>query len=192
MGADPVLPGLSVVLVHSARGRATGAIVAAAAAAAAVSRDFEVVVVENGLGEHTASSAELVRDPRLRIRLLVHPHSRGSGAALRSGLDAARMPWVLLLEEARPIELPELGVLVAAATSADIVVGRREPARPAGGWRRLLRRPAADALVLIRRDVLERFALRAGDKAIGAQALVRCREAGARVAERSLPVNGQP
>lgn len=191
MGAEAPLPGLSVVLVHSARGRATGAIVAAATAAASVSRDFEVVVVENGVGEHTAASAELLRDPRLRIRLLVHPHSRGEGEALRSGLDAARMPWVLLLGEARPIETPELDVLAAAAGSADVVVGRREPGRPTA-WRRLLRRPAAEALVLIRRDLLERFALRAGDKAVGAQALVRCREAGARVAERSLPVTGQP
>jgi glycosyltransferase involved in cell wall biosynthesis len=173
MDAEPILPGLSVVLVHSGRGRVTGAIVAAAAAAASVSRDFEVVVVANGMGEHTASSAELLRNPRLRVRLLVHPHSRRDGAALRSGLEAARMPWVLILDEPRPIEPAALGVLAAAAASADVVVGRREPPRRRGVWRR--RR--APALILARRDLVERF---------GAQVLGRCREAGARVVERSL------
>jgi glycosyltransferase involved in cell wall biosynthesis len=186
MGTDSTLPGLSVVLVHSGRGRATDAIVAAATAAASVSSDFEIVVVENGMGEHTASSAALLRDPRLHVRLLVHPHSRGGGAALRSGLEAARMPWVLVLDDAQAIEPGALGELAAATTSADVVVGRREPARPARVWHRLLRRPAGDAVVLVRRDLLERSALRAGDKVIAAQVLVRCREAGARVAERAL------
>jgi glycosyltransferase involved in cell wall biosynthesis len=178
-----VLPGLSVVLVHARREPAVGAIAACAAAAAQASRDYELVVVEDGVGVGTASSAEFLRDPRLPVRVLVHPHARGYGAAVRTGLEAARMPWVLLPGAAEAVEPRALRTLAAAAASADVVVGRRA-ARPRT---RLGRRPAPPRglLVLLRREALDRVVLRTGARLVSPEMLIRCPD-GIRVAERCI------
>ena len=172
-----VLPGLSVVLVHSRHESAGDALAATAAAAAQASRDYELVVVEDGVGVGTASSAALLRDPRLPLRVLVHPHARGYGEAVRTGLEAAKMPWVLLPGAAEVVEPRALRTLAAAAASADVVVGRRA-ARPRARLAR--RRPGLPRgpLVLLRRDVLDRVVLRTGGR-------IRCSD-GVRVAERRI------
>src|SRR3954462_12471253 len=95
-GLSAVLPDLPVGLGHSRREGALQAIAAAAVAAAQASREYELVVVEDGVGVGTAASAALLRDPRLHVRVLVHPHARGYGEAVRTGLEAASMPWLLL------------------------------------------------------------------------------------------------
>jgi glycosyltransferase involved in cell wall biosynthesis len=179
-----VLPGLSVVLVHSRREGAEDALAAVAAAAAQASRDYELIVVEDGVGAGTASSAALLRDPRLPVRVLVHPHARGYGAAVRTGLEAAGMPWVLLPGAAEAVDPRGLRTLAAAAASADVVVGRRA-ARPRGWLAR--RRPGLPRgpLVLLRRDALDRIALRTGGRLLPADMLIRC-PGGVRVAERCI------
>jgi glycosyltransferase involved in cell wall biosynthesis len=182
-----VLPGLSVVLVHSRHEPATDAIAAAAAAAAAAaqaSRDYELVVVEDGVGVGTASSAALLRDPRLPVRVLVHPHARGYGRAVRTGLEAARMPWVLLPGTTEAVEPRALRTLAAAAASADVVIGRRA-ARPRARPARRRPAPPRGPLVLLRREALDRVVLRTGGRLVPAEMLIRCPD-GVRVAERCI------
>jgi glycosyltransferase involved in cell wall biosynthesis len=179
-----VLPGLSVVLVHSRREPAANVLAATAAAAAQASRDYELVVVEDGVGVGTASSAALLRDPRLPVRVLVHPHARGYGEAVRTGLEAARMPWVLLPGTAEAVEPRALRMLAAAAASADVVVGR-PAARPRARLAR--RRPGLPRgpLVLLRREALDRVVLRTGGRLVPTEMLIRCPD-GVRVAERCI------
>jgi glycosyltransferase involved in cell wall biosynthesis len=62
---------------------------------------------------------------RLGVRVLRHPINRGYGAALRTGLAAAREPWCVFLDgdgQVDPLELPRL---VTAVGDADIVAGYR-------------------------------------------------------------------
>src|SRR4051812_1486334 len=58
----------------------------------------EIVVVDDGSVDGTGDVADAVaqRDPR--VRLLSHEHNRGYGAALQTGIAAARMPWTLLTD----------------------------------------------------------------------------------------------
>jgi len=58
----------------------------------------EIVVVDDGSSDDTADvAARLVAlDPRLR--LIVHGENCGYGQALRTGIAAARLPWVLLTD----------------------------------------------------------------------------------------------
>jgi hypothetical protein len=138
------------------------------------------------------------------VRLLVHAHPRGYGAAVRTGLAAARMPWVLLGSTAEELTAMDLGDFAALTGSADVVVGRRvhrsDPpvARLLGAaWNRLLRvlfdLPVHDvscAFKLIRRDLLDGVELRANGALFAAELLVRCRAAGARITEH--PIRHRP
>jgi hypothetical protein len=196
-----VLPGLSIVLPCSgAEASVVDAIRAAAAAAAQISVDYEVVVVDDGSGDGTARNASRFLDGARPVRLLVHAHPRGYGAAVRTGLAAARMPWVLLSSAAEELDAADLAAFAALTGSADIVVGRR--ARRAGrirgrAWNRLVRAlfdlPVDDVgspFKLIRRELLAETQLRASGALLHAELLVRCRAAGGRITEQ--PVRPRP
>jgi glycosyltransferase involved in cell wall biosynthesis len=55
--------------------------------------DSEVIVVDDGSTDHTASLAATYG-----CRVLRHPHNRGKGAAVRTGLAAARGHFVIVMD----------------------------------------------------------------------------------------------
>jgi glycosyltransferase involved in cell wall biosynthesis len=161
----------------------------------------EIVVVDDGSSDDTVEVAAglAARDPR--IRLVVHSDNRGYGEALRSGIAAARLPWVLLIDADLQFDVRELGEFVALTPSADLVVGWRFlPQGPVGRragsalWNRFVRAvfhlPVRDvdcAFRLVRRELLQRLDLRASGALVGTELLVKSRAAGARVVE--VPVH---
>lgn len=103
---------------------------------------WEIVVVDDGSSDRTASLVEpwTQRDPR--IRLLKEPHG-GKGAAIRAGMLAARGDWRLMadtdLSVAPDAWQPFLDAMRAA--DADVVIASREAAgaqRVGEPWRRHL------------------------------------------------------
>jgi glycosyltransferase involved in cell wall biosynthesis len=190
------LAGLSVVLpCRDAESGIAAAIRSLAAGAARASGEYEIVVVDDGSRDATAGRVAAFVDASGPVRLLVHPHPRGYGAAMRTGLGAARMPWVLLAsaEEA----LDDIPGFAAVTGSADLVAGRRvshdEPVSrrvAEAAWNRLMRAlfrlPVHDVdcpFKLVRRDVLTGIELRSAGPVVAAELVIRCRAAGARVAE---------
>ena len=161
----------------------------------------EIVIVDDGSSDDTVAVAgELAaRDPR--VRLIVHSGNRGYGPALRSGIAAARFPWVLLIDADLQYDVGELVDFLPLAPLADLVVGRRIlPQGPAGQrlggalWNRLVRStldlPSRDVdcgFRLARRELLQRLELHAGGALVGAELLARSRAADARIAE--VPVH---
>ena len=170
-------------------------------AAERCARTHEIVVVDDGSTDETVRVAcELVmHDPR--VRLAVHGENRGYGATLRSGIAAARMPWVLLIDADLQFVFGELEDFLPLTPAADLIVGWRIlPQGPVGRragsalWNRFVRAalhlPVHDvdcAFRLVRRDLLERLDLRAAGALVGPELLVKSRAAGARVAE--VPVH---
>jgi glycosyltransferase involved in cell wall biosynthesis len=55
-------------------------------------RDFEVILVDDGSTDGTGDQAETLAQSQPRLRVLRHPQPRGEGAALRTGIAAARYP----------------------------------------------------------------------------------------------------
>jgi glycosyltransferase involved in cell wall biosynthesis len=162
---------------------------------------YEIVIVDDGSSDETVTVAGRLAAQESHVRLIVHAENRGYGEALRSGIKAARMPWVLLIDADLQFDVGELDDFLAPARSADLVVGRRilpqgRARRRAGGalWNRFVRAafdlPVRDVdcgFRLIRRDLAERLDLRAGGPLVGTELLVKSRAAGARVAE--VPVH---
>ena len=195
------LPGLTIVLpcLDEAENLAD-AVRCATEAGARCAERHEVVIVDDGSTDATTAVAATLASADPRVRLVVHAANRGYGEALRSGIAAAAMPWVLLIDADLQYDLGDLVDFLPAAERADVVVGRRIVRRvPLGrraadaAWRRfvgaVLRLDACDAdcaFRLVRRDVLVRLDLRAGGALVGPELLVKSRAAGARVVE--LPV----
>src|SRR3954447_24263721 len=121
-----LLPGLSIVLpCFNEEANVADAIRAATKAARRVSADYEILVVDDGSTDATSDFASRFVDTTGRVRLLVLPHNRGYGAAVRTGIDAARMPWILLTDADLQFDLGQLEDFAPLTASADLVAGRR-------------------------------------------------------------------
>ena len=192
------LHSLSVVLpCFNEESNIAEAISNATAAAAMTGDDYEIVVVDDGSTDDTARVARRFIESDAHVRLIVHPYNRGYGHAVRSGIEAARMKWVLLTDADLQFDLRELADFVPLTASADALWGRRILRQDrlfrrasAAAWNRLMRAlcdlPGRDVdwgFKLIRRDLLRRFDLQTSGAMISAELVVRCQAEGARFAE---------
>jgi glycosyltransferase involved in cell wall biosynthesis len=201
----PQLNGVSIVLpAHNEEDNIAEAIRQALAAAEPVSRHQEVVVVDDGSSDNTAMvTAEIAKRER-RVRLVQHDHNRGYGSAIRSGIRAARMDWVLLTDSDLQFDLTQLSEFAAQTRAAPLVVGyraRRNDPRirrlNARGWNALVHllfhlsvRDVDAAFKLIRRSTIDGLELTATGAAIDAELLAKATDRGAALVE--LPVRHLP
>lgn len=173
------------------------AVSSAAAAAGEASDDYEIIVVDDGSTDETAAIAARLVATDPRVRLVLHVGNRGYGQALRSGIGAARMPWILLTDADLQFDLGDLEDFLPFIDDSDLLIGwrvlRRDPIgrrlnAAAWNWlvRRLFRLPVRDvdcAFKLVRRDVLECVELTSNGAMISTELLVKCLGAGARLRE---------
>jgi len=133
----------------------------------------EVIVVDDGSTDATADELAGVEDERGLLRILRHPHNRGYGASLKTGVRNATADVVVITDADGTYPNERIPELVDRMGGADMVVGARTGARvniP------LVRRPAKwllgwlantlggrripdlnSGLRAMRRDVLERY-----------------------------------
>lgn len=200
-GPAPVLPGLSIVLpCYQEAANVADAIRAAESVAARTSEEYEILVVDDGSTDATGEIAARFVDGSGRVRLLVHSHNRGYGAAVRSGIEAASMPWVLLTDADLQFDFRDLEDFVMLARSADLVAGRRvlrrDPLRrriSGAAWNWLMRAlfdlPVRDvdcAFKLVRRELLDGISLTSSGALISTELLIACRAQGARIVEHGV------
>jgi glycosyltransferase involved in cell wall biosynthesis len=193
----PLLEGISIVLpCHDEEANLPAMLMEARAAGRRVASECEVIVVDDGSADRTPEIAE----EWPMVRVVTHERNLGYGAAVRSGLAAARMPWVFLTDADRQFDLHELAGFAERAEEADVIVGRRaERADPlyrrvtADAWNALVRTMFAIdvsdvdcAFKLIRRDLLDRIELGAGGAVISTELLARLAARGARIEEREV------
>ena len=195
------LPGLSIVLPCFNEEPNIGEAVRQATAAARLFSDrHEVIVVDDGSYDDTARVAANLAVADRRVRLVLHSDNRGYGAALRSGIAAARMPWVLLTDADLQFDLLDLEEFLPFTESSDLIVGyriaRQDPLGRracAAGWNWLMRSffeiPVQDvdcAFKLVRADLLERIELVSSGAVISAELIAKSLQAGARLTEHGV------
>jgi len=177
---------------------------AALARAPRLAPSFEIVVVDDGSRDGSAAIVEAWRRRDPRIRLLRHPRNCGYGAALRSGLRAARGELVFFSDADLQFDLAELAHLLDHADDVDLVIGYRSPRRDpwrrrvlAWGWGVLVRavfglrvRDIDCAFKVFRRPVVEALPIESLGAFVNTEILVRARDAGFRL--REVPVSHHP
>jgi glycosyltransferase involved in cell wall biosynthesis len=199
------LPGLTVVLpCFNEAGNVAGAIAAATAAAERCAARHQIVVVDDGSSDATATVAAAMAARDARVQLVVHSCNQGYGDALRSGIAAAVQPWTLLTDADLQFDLGELEDFLPVAERADLVVGwriaRNDPLNRrmnAAAWNWLVRRaftvPVRDvdcAFKLVRTDLLQRLDLQSTGAMISTELIVRALAHGARLEQ--LGVHHRP
>jgi glycosyltransferase involved in cell wall biosynthesis len=200
--ATDALPGLTIVLpcLDEAE-NLPEAVRLAIEAAERCAVTYEIVIVDDGSTDETVRVAGRLAAMQPHVRLIVHGENRGHAHALRTGIAAARQPWVLLIDADLQFDFGELEGFLVPARSADLVVGWRILPQGSVGRRadsalfnRLARaalglpvRDADCAFRLARRELLQRLDLRADGALVGVELVARARAAGARIAE--VPVH---
>lgn len=108
---------------------------------------FELLFVDDGSSDGTGDAARAVLADRADARVLRHERNRGIGAALKTGVRAATLPWVTFLPCDGQIEAPALENLLAAADETQAQVVFSVYADRDDGWHRTLMSAGIRALI---------------------------------------------
>jgi glycosyltransferase involved in cell wall biosynthesis len=174
-----------------------------------LAEQYEIICVDDGSTDGTAAIADrLVAERPGVVRVVHHPVNRGYGAAVRSGLGAARHPLVGFTDGDRQFRVADLGRLLGRLTAADaagqpvdVVAGyrirRADPALRlayARIYRACLRvffgltvRDPDCACKLFRASALRDVRLESGGAFLSAELLVKIEQRGGRIVEQGVP-----
>jgi glycosyltransferase involved in cell wall biosynthesis len=86
---------------------------------------FEVIVVNDGSRDRTGPIADTLAAEYDEVRVAHHVQNQGYGAALRTGLDEAKFPWVFFTDGDGQFDLAEIDGFLAAADDVEVVIGYR-------------------------------------------------------------------
>ena len=159
--------------------------------------ELEIVVVDDGSTDDTASVLIRLRETVPELTIVTHLRNRGYGAAIRFGLERASLEHVFLTDGDGQFDLSELPRAVGLLREHDLVAGYRLRRRD-GWWRGLwgrawtalvnrvlgLRvRDANCAFKLLPRSLVRASDLRSEGALISAELLYEARRADLRIGQ---------
>ena len=190
---------------HNEEANLAGLVEEALAALPGIADTFEIIAVNDGSKDRTAEIADglAAAHPDV-VRAVHHPTNLGYGAALLTGLGAARYELIAFTDGDRQFRVADVGRLterLAAADRPDVVVGYRiKRADPlirtiyARAYRlanrTLFGLQVTDvdcACKLFRREALEGLRLESGGAFFSAELLIKLRAASRTVVEVGIP-----
>jgi glycosyltransferase involved in cell wall biosynthesis len=159
--------------------------------------NFEIILVNDGSGDKTGAWADATAAGDSRIRVVHHPHNMGYGAALQSGIRAARKELIFFTDGDGQFDISEIKLLLPLITQNDIVCGyrldRKDPIiRRLNGWlwtrlvNLLFRMNIRDidcAFKLFRAEIFDGMKMSSAGALISAEILARATRRGFRIAE---------
>jgi len=90
-----------------------------------IAGDYEIIIINDGSKDKTGEIADQLAFRNKKIKVIHHHPNRGYGAALKSGMYAARFPWVVLIDADGQFDFTEITKFFKRQkeTDADIVAG---------------------------------------------------------------------
>jgi glycosyltransferase involved in cell wall biosynthesis len=118
-------PGLSVFFpAYNDSGTIASLVISALQSARRLTRDFEVIIVNDGSADATAQIADELARTYAEVRVVHHERNRGYGGALRSGFAAATRELVFYTDGDAQYDPSEMALLWARlADDVDLVNG---------------------------------------------------------------------
>ncbi len=111
--------------------------------------DYEIVYIDDGSRDATASELARLAADLPRLRFLRHAESYGQSAAIRTGVKAARAPWIATLDgdgQNDPADIPRLWDIAWAAPAEQqlLIAGQRQKRQDA--WSKRMASRGANAV----------------------------------------------
>jgi glycosyltransferase involved in cell wall biosynthesis len=154
-----------------------------------IAQHWEIIVVDDGSRDDTSEIVEALGKQDERIRLIIHPQNRGYGAAIRSGLHAAKLEWIFLMDSDGQFYAEDLEEVMPRLDECDALWGirtnRQDPLlRKINGcaWITLIRgvfglkefvQDVNCGFKLLKRDILDVLSLRADGAMISAELAIQ-------------------
>lgn len=120
------MPSVSVILPAYNEGEIIAQVLQSILAVAR--EDWEIIVVDDASEDDTAKRAAIEG-----VRVVRHPYNKGNGAAVKTGLRAARGDVVCLMDADGQHDAAQIPALLAALDTYDLVIGARQDGGGAGG-----------------------------------------------------------
>jgi glycosyltransferase involved in cell wall biosynthesis len=166
--------------------------------------DYEVIVVNDGSRDNTASVVQDLSAEFPRVRLVDLGVNQGYGAAVYAGFVNARKALVFLTDSDKQFDVSEIRLLLPWLAEADLVAGYRAPRRDpfkrrlfGAGWSAVVTllfgytvRDVDCAFKLFRREIIETVDIQSRGATFSAEFLVRAKRKGYRI--REVPVTHLP
>jgi glycosyltransferase involved in cell wall biosynthesis len=110
-----------------------------------ITKDFEVIVINDGSTDDTSQLLKSLGEREPMLRTVRHQRTRGYGAAVRSGCDAATQEIIAFMDSDGQFDPQDIHLLLQALATNDIAWGVR--ARRADGMLRSVTQWIYQALV---------------------------------------------
>ena len=160
----------------------------------------ELIIVDDGSPDASGQIADALAEHHEVVRVLHHPHNRGYGAAVRSGLRASRYEWICFTDGDDEYDLRDLKKLWRLRHHYDLIITFRY-VRRYSGFRILLSRiynvvlrhlfftryrDVSTGLRLMRKSLVDDLTLEATSPFIGAEIAIKAMLKGYRVGELGI------
>jgi glycosyltransferase involved in cell wall biosynthesis len=169
-----------------------------------LNRDCEIILVNDGSSDRTQQLAEQLATADPRLVVLAHPAPGGIGAALRTGLAAARHPLVGYAACSPAYEPADLSRLLEFMDQVDLASGMREweGPKPPASWRQWAARGLVHWIFgvrlkdpdcpfkLFRRSIFSRIPIQSDGSFVHAEILAKANFLGCLIAE--APIRYRP
>ena len=172
-----------------------------------LTRDFEVIVVNDGSTDRTGAVLSALQKLDRRIRVLTHKRNQGYGATLADGFAAATKDLTFFMDSDGQFDIRDLKRFLSLIDEYDAVIGYRVKRQDtwmrklnAWGWKLVVKlalgihvRDIDCPFKLLRTDFLQRHPLETRGAMINAELLYRLNAAGCTLREvgvRHLPRGG--
>ena len=160
-----------------------------------VAMSWEIIVVDDGSSDATAAICDDLKARYPEIHMIRHGRNRGYGAALKSGIMAAKYDLIFFSDSDGQFDLRELQQLICWSEDYDIVAGcrakRQDPLHRrinALGWNILVRlvlgikiRDIDCAFKLFRREVFDQVQIRCVGAMVNTEILAQATRLGMRI-----------
>lgn len=164
---------------------------------AQVADEYEIIIIDDGSPDRAGAIADELAAEYAQVSVIHHPKNMGYGAAIKTGLAAARYEWICFTDGDDEYDVFDLRKLIALKEFYDLIITFRYAKVYSGqrqviSWvynsvlRALFRTPYRDistGLRMIRKSLADQLVFQSNSPFIGAEITIKSMLKGYRIGE---------